>query len=229
MRVTAYQRKASLDVRPWKSNYLVVSTLQRHLAPLCPLLEGRLLDLGCGNRPYRPWLTRISHYVPYDLDVGGSTPDVVGHAEILPFATNSFDSVLCTQVLEHVSEPWQTIEEIARVLRPGGKLLLSTPQAEQLHEPPYDFYRYTRYGLEHLFRRAGLRLLSLQPQGGTWLLVGQILNNFLWRAAPPMYTPAWWAGRVATSLLNGLALGLDAVWHDSTDTMNNVVLAERIG
>jgi SAM-dependent methyltransferase len=226
---TAFVRKSSLETRWWKSNYLIASTLQRHLADQCALLEGDLLDLGCGNRPYRPLLTRISRYVPYDLDVGSSTPEVVGRAENLPFASSSFDSVLCTQVLEHVPEPWRTVEEIARVLRPGGKLLLSTPQAEHLHEAPYDFYRYTRYGLEHLCQRSGLRLLSIMPQGGTWMLVGQIVNNLLWRDAPTMYTPAWWAGRAATTLLNGVALGLDALWHDPTDTMNHVVLAERVG
>lgn len=227
MRATTFERRASPESGWWKADYLIMSALRRDLARTLPQLQGDLLDLGCGNRPYRPLLTRISSYLPYDIETVGSTPEVVGTAERLPFAAESFDSVLCTQVLEHVAQPWMMVSEIARVLRPGGRVLLSAPQAWRLHEQPYDYYRYTRYGLESLLNDANLSLISCWEQGGAWAVVGQVVNNHLWRHAPPKYSVAWWRSNVATSVVNMVTARLDASFFDPDETLNYVVLAER--
>ncbi|HEX8684538.1 MAG TPA: class I SAM-dependent methyltransferase [Ardenticatenaceae bacterium] len=227
MRATSFERKASPEAAWWQSDYLVMSALLRDLANELPGLRGDLLDLGCGNRPYQPLLTSVSSYLPYDIETVGSTPEVVGTAEGLPFAAESFDSVLCTQVLEHVAQPWMMVSEIARVLRPGGRVLLSAPQAWRLHEQPYDYYRYTRYGLESLLNDANLSVVSCREQGGAWAVVGQVVNNHLWRHAPPKYSPRWWLGRLSTGLVNLVAARLDAAFFDPEETLNYVLLAER--
>jgi len=227
------RRKTSLNLPRWSVDYLAGTALQRDLADAGATLTGRLLDLGCGNSPYRALLPHITAYVPYDRDPAGSRAQVVGVAGTLPFASASFDSVLCTQVLEHVPEPGPVLDEIARVLRPGGRVVLSAPQAWRLHEEPHDYYRYTRYGLAHLFGRAGLRVLECRPQGGAWLLVGQIVNNWLWRPRFRRGSPGWALSRavsVAGSLLvNSLVPLLDRVFSDPADTYNYVVTAERPG
>lgn len=228
MRTTGLSRKFNFKLRRWKADYLSTSVLQQHLMVAFPHLHGRLLDLGCGNSPYRPLLTNISSYVPYDIDATGSKPAVVGMAERLPFAENSFDSILSTQVLEHVAEPWHLLEEVARVLRPNGRLLLSAPQAWRLHEEPYDYYRYTHYGLRYLLKRVGLDVISYQPLGGTWLLIGQIMNNALWRTSHPKYSAAWWGSTLTTSLINLVSPILDRTFYDPADTINYLVLAQPI-
>ncbi len=227
MKITHLQRKSTLKLRIWHPDYLVYSALLPTLTQYCGKLKGNLLDLGCGNSPYRPLLTNISHYVPYDLTTTFSNPNVVGLAQHLPFHTGSFDSVLCTQVLEHVSEPWSVLKEICRVMRPGGQLLLSAPQAWRLHEEPLDFYRYTKYGLYYLLEEAGLQVVETIPQGGAWLLLGQSLNNTLWHNIPVKYSLLWFICMFLSPCLNVVFTTFDKIWQDSGDTLNYVVLAYK--
>lgn len=227
MQTVHLQRKSALKLRVWHPDYLVYSALLPTLAEFCVKLQGSLLDLGCGNSPYRPLLTNVLHYVPYDLTTTASRPDVVGVAQNLPFHSCSFDSVLCTQVLEHVPDPWYMLKEIHRVLRPGGKLLLSAPQAWRLHEEPFDFYRYTKYGLQYLVQEAGLQMVETIPQGGVWLLLGQSLNNTLWQKIPVKYSLRWFVYMVRTLCINVAFAVCNQLWEDNGDTLNYVILAYK--
>jgi len=230
MRNTGLKRKSNAQVPIWSVGYLSSRALVGALKPACAGLRGCTLDLGCGNSPYRPLLTGISDYVPYDVDKASTGAQVIGSAESLPFASAVFDSVLCTQVLEHVSQPGRVIGEAARVLRPGGRLVLSAPQAWRLHEQPYDYFRYTRYGLESLLTTADLRIQTCQPTGGVWTLTGQIINNHIWRN-PPANRMAWVMSRTLCSLtsivINASARTLDQVAYDPEDTLNYVIMAEK--
>ena len=143
----------------------------RWLASQAGLVHGRLLDLGCGNQPFAGWYgPLVDEVVPVDaapipgvlqVDLGGR----------LPFPDGHFDTVLCTQVLEHVEDLERAAAEIARVLRPGGHALVTVPFLYPTHEAPYDFQRLTHLGLAGLARRHGLRVLGVQAQGGPGLLV----------------------------------------------------------
>lgn len=143
----------------------------RWLAAQAPLVTGRLLDLGCGNQPYRPWYgPLVEEVVAADAAPGpGVLP--VDLSRPLPLPGASFDTVLCTQVLEHVEDVEVAVAEIARVLRPGGHALVTVPFLYPTHEAPYDFQRFTHLGLTGLVRRHGLEVLSLGAQGGPLLLV----------------------------------------------------------
>jgi SAM-dependent methyltransferase len=133
-------------------------------------IKGRLLDVGCGTRPYAliydPLVemsvgTEVT-YSPHGLQ----NADIICPAERLPFADASFDTVLCTEVLEHTRDPSAVIQEIRWILRPGGYLLLSVPFIYPIHEAPYDHWRFTSYGLRLLCTDAGLEVIYVHPKGG---------------------------------------------------------------
>lgn len=126
-----------------------------------------LLDLGSGVKPFENLYTRYSScsigidvsFSPHDL----SKIDVFATGTALPFRGSSFDIVLCSEVMEHIAEPKLLLQEIYRVLNPGGRLILTTPFLVPLHEEPHDFYRYTKYGLRYLLEDAGLHVVSIMP------------------------------------------------------------------
>ena len=142
-----------------------------------------VLDVGGGKGRWRQAVPADARYVvldvvePADLALPPSVAYVVASAERLPFAPESFDIVLMFEVLEHLREPAVALQEAARVLRPNGVLVLSTRQAWTTHAAPHDFFRYTRYGLEHLVTQAGLGELELQPLGGPASIVAVTLEN----------------------------------------------------
>lgn len=110
---------------------------------------GRTLDIGAQNGPYAAWFpNRVA------LDIRrGSGVQIIGDAQALGLADASFDVVLCTEVLEHLPEPQRGIDEMHRVLKPGGTLLLTTRFLFPIHDAPHDYFRFTKYGLRHLLRR----------------------------------------------------------------------------
>lgn len=123
-----------------------------------------LLDLGCGQKPYRE-LYGVYTQKSFGLDLpttqhGMQAIDVQGRGTELPFIDQAFDLVFCTEVMEHVAEPKRMLQEIHRVLKPGGYLILTTPFLVPVHEAPYDFYRYTPYGLQHLMKQASFCIVS---------------------------------------------------------------------
>jgi ubiquinone/menaquinone biosynthesis C-methylase UbiE len=92
--------------------------------------------------------------------------DVVGSVEEMPFSDNEFDSILSTQVLEHVEYPEKAASEMCRVLKEGGHVLATVPQWNELHEEPHDFWRYTCFGMKSLFERNGFKVIAFEQTGG---------------------------------------------------------------
>ncbi len=108
----------------------------------------RTLDIGSGGSGYDRY---FPNRVTVDIDPARK-PDIVADAEHLPFKDGEFSFVLCTEVLEHVRNPREAISEMHRVLEPGGTLILTTRFVYPLHDTPHDYWRFTRYGMEELFR-----------------------------------------------------------------------------
>ncbi len=148
------------------------------------LPEGaRVLDAGAGELRYASAFSR-QRYLALDMAVGDAAWDysrlsVLGDLEQLPLASQSCDAALNVVTLEHVRRPDKALEELARVLRPGARLLLVVPQEWEVHQAPHDYFRFTRYGLEHLVTSSGLRLLRLEPVGGYFWLMARRSVNFL--------------------------------------------------
>ena len=117
-----------------------------------------------------------------DLAVGDtawnySRLDAVGDLCALPFRDACFDAAINIVTLEHIRDPRLALQEIARTLKPGGRILLAVPQDWEVHQAPHDYFRYTRFGLRHLLEQAGLEPLRIQPAGGYFRLLSRRLLN----------------------------------------------------
>jgi SAM-dependent methyltransferase len=156
------------------------------------------LDIGAQNGPYASFFPKR---VALDVQRGTGVR-IIGDAQALGVRDASFDVVLCTEVLEHLPEPQRAIDEMFRVLVPGGRLLLTTRFLFPIHDAPHDYVRFTKYGLRHLLRRFEiveleeetdavgtlavlLQRLGMQaetlhrtPLRGIWLLAAQSMRPF---------------------------------------------------
>jgi SAM-dependent methyltransferase len=174
--------RAASDFYAGRPDYFYLTpaslALLRGLQPLNETYcRGRVLDAGAGRGVYRELLRRRSNdYVGFDIAASAAT-SIVGDAQRLPFADATFDTVFCSQVLEHVPEPWLALAEFRRVLKDDGHLILTVPHISWLHNEPHDYYRYTRHGLAHLLAKAGLITSDVAPAGGLLSLLGHVAST----------------------------------------------------
>ncbi len=139
----------------------------------------RVLDAGAGEARFAGWFAE-HRYVALDSGVGDGDWDysrlhLRSDLARLPLASDSFDAVLCTQVLEHVPDPAGVVAELYRVLRPGGRLYLSAPQGWCEHQQPADYFRFTRFSLRMLLESAGFEGVQVEPMGGYFHYLGNRL------------------------------------------------------
>jgi SAM-dependent methyltransferase len=212
--------------------YFARRGLLRAVRALAPELRGRVLDVGCGSRPYEH-LVAAREYVGLELDTaenrGRGKADLFYDGRTLPFADAAFDAVICNQVLEHVFEPDAFVGELARVLRRGGRLLLTVPFVWDEHEQPRDYARYSSFGLAALLSRHGLRVLRQEKTAADVTALFQLVNAYLYKVT---VTRSAYANLVLAVLLmapfNLLGALLARVLPRNADLfLDNVVLAER--
>lgn len=156
----------------------------RYQAGFAAHARGRLLDLGCGKVPfYAAYRDYVAETVcvdwPSSPHGGQHIDEFCDLSKVLPFGNESFDTVLSSDVIEHLPDPALAFREMGRVLRPGGKLILNTPFLYMLHETPFDFYRHTRYSLQRLTDLAGLDVLELDEIGGLVDVVADLAGKAL--------------------------------------------------
>lgn len=148
-------------------------------------ISGDLLDAGCGEKPYSLiYKDLVDSYIGCDVETcvhEQTYVDVFVTVDELPFANDAFDTILCTNVMEHVSNAEKGFSELSRCLKSGGYLLVSTPFLYPLHEAPYDFYRYTVYGLKYQLEKNGMEIVNINSQGGFGILVVVYFNLILTR------------------------------------------------
>jgi len=181
--------------------FVIRRGILRGLTESLPRFHGRVLDVGCGYQPYRQLIesppSRATTYVGVDLAEGlyATKPDATWDGTTLPFDTGHFDSALATEVLEHCPNPQGTLNEIARILKPGGFLFFTVPFMWPLHDMPYDEYRYTPTALTRHLSAAGFSAIDIKPTGGWDASLAQMIA--LWVRNRPMRT---WRKRLLTAI-----------------------------
>jgi SAM-dependent methyltransferase len=201
-----------------------------------------VLDAGAGRGPYRTLFTH-ARYETADfaqLSTNYTDLDYVCNLADIPVEDERFDRVLFNQVLEHIDDPSVVLAELHRVLKPGGKILCSCPLFFHEHQRPYDFFRYTKYGLRHLFEQAGFeveRIRWLEGYFGTVAYQFQQMKLHLPKNTRP-FEPGWrivylgpllWSTRLLASVLMIAYSRAELRWKytDAGMPKNYVVLARK--
>ncbi|MEO6694372.1 MAG: methyltransferase domain-containing protein, partial [Ignavibacteria bacterium] len=137
------------------------------------LMKGKLLDLGCGNKPYSKIYDEVCDSsigcdVPFSLHTK-SNVEVQCYAEDIDkhFEQEYFDCIICTEVLEHTLNDQKVVANIYKILKPGGNLIISAPFTYVLHEAPHDYRRYTLFGLKNILETNRFEVKSAFSMGGT--------------------------------------------------------------
>lgn len=160
----------------------------------------RVLDVGAGSAPYRALFAQcdyktqdFSQLKADQLRHGGyAAIDIVSPAHAVPVADASFDVLLCTEVLEHVPEPIAVIREFGRILRPGGRLILTAPLGSGIHQEPYHFYGgYTPFWYEKFLTENGFESVDVAANAGTLRHIAQETIRFMRLTRPFGFAAPW--------------------------------------
>lgn len=164
--------------------YFARKGLRENLEACAHHMKGRLLDVGCGTKPYRN-LFSVEEYTGLEIDTPPNhernLADFFYDGVTFPFQSESYNSVLTNQVLEHVFNPEIFLAEIYRVLKPGGNLLLTVPFVWDEHEQPWDYARYSSFGLIHLVEKMGFKVVESRKSMADFRLIFQLASAYLYK------------------------------------------------
>ena len=164
---------------PFHPFYFVRHGIKNGVEKYAGHLSGRMMDFGCGSKPYRS-LFSVEQYIGVDYENEGHPHeneqiDVFYDGKHLPFENGFFDSVLCSEVFEHVFNLDEILLELNRVLKPEGRMLITCPFVWNEHEIPYDYARYSRFALESQLRKAGFEMIEYSKSGNFITAIAQLI------------------------------------------------------
>ncbi len=171
--------------------YLNHKYLQKSFIKSLSYINGKCADIGSGNAIYKEMILEyVDEYIAVDKanvhkHMFQTSKEKFIDADIkdLPFISNSIDTIILTQVLEHIDEPFKALNEVKRVLKKDGILILSVPFIYHAHATPYDYFRFSEYGLKSICKNYSFEILEFHQQGYVGTTLVSILNGFLWEIA----------------------------------------------
>ena len=177
----------SIIVSPY---YIIRNGLFKNILAMSKEISGKVLDFGCGSKPYESLFLKAENYIGVDIEESGhnhnnSKVDSFYDGKKLNFDDNYFDSAVCLEVFEHIFNLDEVLLEIKRVVKPQGKILVSIPFAWDEHEKPYDFARYTSFGIKHIIEKNGFEIIYLKKTTTYFLAVCQILIAYIYQHVFP--------------------------------------------
>lgn len=213
--------------------YLVRNGILKAVKKHCSQLTGTLMDFGCGSKPYKS-LFNVDEYVGVDLynpaHLHDDEPvDIFYDGKTIPFPDAHFDAVFSSEVFEHVFNIDDILKEINRVMKKGGKMLITCPFAFPEHEEPYDYARYTVFALKELLTRHGFNILIVEKTGNSVQAITQlqIINLVSFKSKIRLINGIYW--RIVTVWMNLYALLLSKILPKrQTLYLNNIILCEKV-
>jgi SAM-dependent methyltransferase len=195
-------------------------------------INGRLLDVGCGSKPYQS-IFNVDTYRGLDLDTSISRERGVAEdfydGTRFPYQNSCFDSALCNQVLEHVFNPNEFLSEINRVLKPGGKLLLTVPFVWDEHEQPYDYARYSSFGLKSLLEKHGFEIIKHHKSVNDFGVIVQLLNVYLYKITYRIPLLRQLTTITLGAIINFLGIVISFILPKNNDLyLDNILLARKL-
>jgi len=171
---------ASIFINP---NYFFRKGLLKYIRKEAPDLSGRLLDFGSGRKPWKS-LFKVDEYIGVDIAESGhdhrdSLVDFYYDGHTIPFENRSFDSIFASDVFEHLFNLDEILDELYRVLKQEGQMLVTIPFAWNEHEVPYDFARYTSFGIRSIMEKHGFEIVRLHKTGSGFETVCQLFNTYI--------------------------------------------------
>ena len=164
--------------------YFARKGLYQNVSKLITNLNGKLLDVGCGTKPYEN-ICNVDEYIGLEIDDEGNRQhnyaDVFYDGKTIPFEDKSFDSILSNQVFEHVFNPNQFLKEINRVTKVGGRFLITVPFVWDEHEQPYDYARYSSFGLKYILDENGFEIIQHRKSNNGLEVIFQLINAYLYK------------------------------------------------
>ena len=190
-------------------------------------VRGRALDAGAGRMAYRPLIEpRCETYESLDA-AGALGVDHIADLQDTRLPADAYDTIVCTQVLQHLPEPARAVGEIARMLKPGGKAILSVPHLVWLHNEPHDYMRFTAHGMRFLLEKAGLTTIRAEPVGGLVCFLAYAPSTIALALLWPV-RPLFRLALLANKLFIRLALAADRFFGAKRLYPTNVlVVAEK--
>lgn len=205
-----------------------------HRTALVPILRqqvrGRVLDVGCGTMPYRPYLDQqaIETYDGFDIEKRSPDTKFLGDAQNMSeIESGSYDTVMSLYSLEHVARPWEALGEIVRVCKPGGAIVLAVPHLSRLHEEPHDYFRFTDHGLRALANGHDLEVTDLIKLGGVATFLGHQVATILVSAVWNVPILKWLVFWLNYALVVRPCVSIDRLTGASKKMPQNVVAVLR--
>ncbi len=214
-------------------NWLIFSLIDPALSKsFKDYARGAMLDIGCGVKPYAsaaaPYVTRHVGLDRPPSRSAQSRADLIASAYAVPFQDERFDTILCTDVLEHLEEPLKALHEAFRILTRGGHAIATVPLYWHLHEEPRDFYRYTKHGLRYLFERTGFEIIEIRPLTGFMANYSQSVAYFLHsKSRGPWWNPLRLTMSVASALIQLFGYVASRIDRSYEFTMEYLIIAKR--
>jgi SAM-dependent methyltransferase len=217
----------------YNSTYIIRRGLFKAISNKAREITGDVLDLGCGSKPYEDLFTAATSYTGCDIQTSGhdhrsSKIDVYYDGKTLPFGDSTFDALVSFETFEHVFNLGEIMLEVTRVLKPGGRLLVTTPFGWDEHEKPFDFARYTSFGMASILRSNGFEIVAIEKTNTYLLATWQLMVAYLTQHAFPR-------NRILSRMLQVLVIfpltcvfyGLNWLLPKNQDFFSNLVVLAR--
>lgn len=214
--------------------YFARKGLYQDVSSLVSQLNGKLLDVGCGTKPYEKICDNVNKYIGLEIDDEGnrnhSFADIFYDGETIPFEDKEFNSILSNQVFEHVFNPNQFLQEINRVTKNEGVFLITVPFVWDEHEQPYDYARYSSFGLKHILKENGFEIVEHKKSNNGVEVIFQLINDYIYKVTLSKNT---YINLLVTMLLmapvNIIGLILSKILPKNDDLyLDNIVLAKKV-